>query len=105
MKFRQYGYTEKKIEVRRMTMGAVVLTIAQALIRNNKKEMEIRIVDCFMAEVDIYNGLDELLSNDWCATYEVNVYSWGVMHDNRTDKDYLKIIIADEIEDEPEEQQ
>ena len=104
MKFRQYGYTEKKVEVRRMPMGAVVLTIAQGLINNNIKDMEIRIVDCFMAEVEIYNGLDDLLSKDWCASYEVNVYDWAVMHDNRNDKDYLKVIISDEI-DESEEQQ
>lgn len=98
MKFRQYGYTEKKIEVRKMTMGAVVLTIAQALIRNDVKDMEIRIVDCFMGEVDIYNGMDDLLSKDWNTSWEVNVYGWAVMHDNRSNKDYTKVIIADNVE-------
>lgn len=98
MKFRQYGYTEKKIEVRKMTMGAIVLTVAQALIKNDKKEMEIRIVDCYSAEVEIYNGLDALLSQDWQSSWEVNVYSWGVMHDNQENKDYLKVIISDEVE-------
>lgn len=98
MKFRQYGYTEKKVEVRKMTMGAITLTIAQGLIARDAKNMEIRIVDCFSAEIEIYNGLDALLSKDWCADWEVNVYAWGVMHDNKADKDYLKVIIADEIE-------
>lgn len=98
MKFKQYGYTEKTIEVRKMTMGAVVMTIAQAQIRNNAKDMEIRIVDCFMGEVDIYNGMDDLLSKDWNTSWEVNVYDWAVMHDNRNNKDYMKIIIADNVE-------
>lgn len=98
MKFKQYGYTEKKVEVRKMTMGAIALTIAQGLINKDRKEMEIRIVDCFSAEVEIFNGLDDFLSKDWVSNWEVNVYAWGVMHDNRTNKDYLKVIIADEIE-------
>lgn len=100
MKFRQYGYTEKKIEVRKMTMGSIALTVAQGLIKNDAKDMEIRIVDCFAAEVEIFNGLDDFLSKagDWCANWEVNVYGWGVMHDNKADKDYVKVIISDEIE-------
>lgn len=98
MKFKEYGYTEKKIEVRKMTMGAIALTIAQGLIKRNAKEMEIRIVDCFMGEVEIFNGLDDFLSKDWAANWEVNVYDAAIMHDNRRNKDYLKVIIADEIE-------
>lgn len=98
MEFKQYAYTEKKIKVRKMTMGAIALTIAQGLIKRNEKEMEIRIVDCFMGEVEIFNGLDDFLSKNWCATWEVNVYDAKIMHNNRTNKDYLKIIIADEIE-------
>lgn len=98
MRFKQFGYTEKKIEVRKMTMGAVVLTIAQALIEKDRKNLEIRIVDCFMGEVEIYNGLDDLLSHDWNSCYEVNVYDWAVMPDNRNNKDYVKIIISDNVE-------
>lgn len=98
MKFKYYGYTEKKVEVRKMTMGAIALTIAQGLIKKNAKEIEIRIVDCFMGEVEAFNGLDDFLSKDWCSNWEVNVYDWAIMHDNRSNKDYLKVIIADEIE-------
>ena len=98
MRFKQFGYTEKKIEVRKMTMGEVILTIAQALIKKDRKNLEIRIVDCFMGEVEIYNGLDDLLSHDCNSCYEVNVYDWAVMHDNRNDKDYVKIIISDNVE-------
>lgn len=75
MKFRQYGYTEKKVEVRKMTMGAITLTIAQGLIAKDVKDMEIRIVDCFSAEIEIYNGLDALLSKDWCAVFRCKMQS------------------------------
>lgn len=98
MRFSQYGYTKKEIEVREMSMASVALTIAQAMIRNDKKDLEVRIVDCFMGEVEIYKGMDELLSQDWSSEYKVNVYSWSCMHDNRTETDYIKVIIADEVE-------
>lgn len=100
MKFSQFGYTTKTVEVRKMTMASIALTIAQALIRKEKKDMEIRIVDCFMGEVEIYKGMDELLSKDWSSSYEVNVYSWAIMHDNRENKDYVKVIISDDAYDE-----
>ena len=98
MRFKPFGCTEKKIEVRKMSMGAVVCVIGGALIEKDRKNLEIRIVDCFMGEVEIYNGLDDLLSHDWNSCYEVNVYDWAVMHDNRNDKDYVKIIISDNVE-------
>ena len=97
MRFQEFGYTEEKVEVRKMTMGEVVLTIAQALIKKDRKNIEIRIVDCFRGEVEIYNGLDDLLLHDWNSYYKVNVYDWAVMHDNRNDKDYVKIIISDNL--------
>ncbi|MGN0470718.1 MAG: hypothetical protein ACI4GV_07365 [Acutalibacteraceae bacterium] len=96
--FTKFGYTEKKIKVRQMTMGAIALTVAKELIEYNDKEMEIRIVDCFIGEVSTYKGMDELLTQNFNADYKVNIYGCSVMHDNRTDKDYLKVIISDEVE-------
>ncbi len=98
MKFRQYGYVEKNVQVREMTMGAIILTIAQGAIKNNIKDIEIRIVDCYSAEVNVYKGLDELLSNDWNADWKVNVYDWCVMHNTNAETSYMKVIIADEVE-------
>ena len=56
-----------------------------------------------MGEVEIYNGLDDLLSHDCNSCYEVNVYDCAVMHGNRNDKDYVKIIISDNVEMTEEE--
>ena len=98
MKFWQYGYTTKEVQVREISMADVALTIAQTLIKRDRKDMEVRIVDCFMGEVEIYNGMEELLSHDWSSSYKVNVYDWACMHDNENDKDYIKVVIADEVE-------
>lgn|SRR5574344_99934 len=99
MMFKQFGYTEKKIEVRKMRMAGVIWSIATyALIDKDRRNIEIRIVDCFRGEVDIFKGLDELLLHGWNMYHEVNVYDWAIMHDNRNDKDYVKIIISDNVE-------
>ena len=98
MSFKEFGYTEKRVEVRKMTMNAIVMIIAQMLIKKDKKGIEIRIVDCFAGEVDIFKGLDDLISHDWGSYYEVNVYEWAVMHDNKNNKDYVKILISDNVE-------
>lgn len=98
MKLRQYGYTDKKIEVRQMAMAEIALAISQEIIEMKKEKTEIRVIDCFKAEVDIFNGLTDFLSENWNGSYKVNVYGWALMHDERTNTDFFKVIIADEVE-------
>lgn len=100
MRIKPFGCTEKKIEVRKMTMSmaTVVWTTAYAVFEKDSKNLEIRIVDCFKGEVDIFKGLDEFIRHGWNMEHEVNVYDWAVMHDNRNNKDYVKIIISDNVE-------
>ena len=98
MKFKQYGYTENKIEVREMSMGAIVLTACHALVKADKADMEIRIVDCFMGTVERWAGVEGIMKQDWAADYIVNVYDMCVMHDNVENYDYMKIIISDDVE-------
>ena len=97
MKFSQFGYQTKEIKVREMSIGSILLTAAQQMIENEIKDIDIKIIDTFVGEVDVYHGLDELLSHDWNHDYSVNLYDVCVMHDNITDKDFLKIVIADEL--------
>lgn len=98
MKFRQYGYTEKKIEVREMSMGSIVLTAGQALVNAGMTDIEIRIIDCTSGDVDKWAGVKGIMRHDWCADYRVNVYSMCIMHDNKENYDYMKIVISDDIE-------
>lgn len=99
MKFEQYGYTKKEIEVREMSMGSIILTACQALVKAGKADMEIRIVDCFEGTVSKWAGVDGILRNDWPADYMVHAYEMCIMHNNEDDYDYLKIIVADDVEE------
>lgn len=64
-KFKNFGYKQETIEVREISMGNLVHIICQALIAKDKKDMEIRIVDCYAGEVDVYNGMEDLLMQDF----------------------------------------
>ena len=99
MKFRQYGYAEKKIEVREMSMGSIVLTACQALVKAERTNMEIRIIDCAVGDVDRWAGIEGIMKHDWCADYRVNVYDMCVTHDNKENYDYMKIVISDDVEE------
>lgn len=98
MKFSQIGYKEQTVKVREISMGTLIQTVAQAMIQKNIKDLEVRMVDCFMGAVESYNGLDELLMYDVNMDWKVSVYKIQIMHDNRTHKDYIKIIMSDNIE-------
>ena len=97
-KFKNFGYKQETIEVREISMGNVVHIICQALIAKDKKDMEIRIVDCYAGEVDVYNGMEDLLMQDFIFDWKVNAYQIECLHNNKTDKDFLKVIIADNVE-------
>lgn len=97
-KFKNFGYKQETVEVREISMGNLVHIICQALIANDKRDMEIRIVDCHVGEVDIYNGMEDLLIQDFNMDLKVNAYKIECLHNNKTNKDFLKIIIADNVE-------
>ncbi len=96
-KFKNFGYKQETIEVREISMGNLVHIICQALIAKDKKDMEIRIVDCYAGEVDVYNGMEDLLMQDFIFDWKVNAYQIECLHNNKTDKDFLKVIIADNV--------
>lgn len=99
MKLRQYGYQLKNVEVREMAMCDVVTCISQALIEKKQEGIEIHFVDMFMGEVTIYSGIKDMLIQGIATTYKVNVYNICVMHDNMGGYDYVKVLMADEIDD------
>ncbi len=70
-KFKNFGYKQETIEVREISMGNLVHIICQALIAKDKKDMEIRIVDCYAGEVDVYNGMEDLLMQDFIFDWKV----------------------------------
>lgn len=103
MKFKEFGYKNETVEVREMTMADIALTIAQALIRKDRREIEIRIVETYCGEVETYKGMDEMLSVNWQGDHKVRVYGWAVMHNNVTDTDYVKIVISDDYYNEEDD--
>lgn len=80
-KFKNFGYKQETIEVREISMGNLVHIICQALIAKDKKDMEIRIVDCYAGEVDVYNGMEDLLMQDF-------IFDWKVKHNQVIDRVY-----------------
>ena len=66
-------------------------------IKHQIKIRIIRIVDTTMGEVDRYKNYEELLMTDYVDNYEVSVYGAAAMKDNRTEKDYFEVVIADNI--------
>lgn len=98
MKLSQHGYKEETVKAYEMSVGDMILTICQAVIRNNLPEdIEIRIVDTYMGETEKWAGIKGLLTHDWAADYKVTVYKIELMHDNREDRDYVKVVMSDNL--------
>lgn len=93
-KFKNFGYKQETVEVREISMGNLVHIICQALIAKDKRDMEIRIVDCHAGEVDVYNGMEDLLMQDFIMDWKVNAYKIECLHNNKTDKDFLTVLVG-----------
>lgn len=98
MKLSMHGYTEETVKKYEMSMGDLILTISQALVANDKMDLEIRMVDCFAGDVSKWDGVKGLLTHDWPADYRVTVYGMAIMHDYKENTDYVKVIFSDDVE-------
>ena len=98
MKLAMHGYKEETIKKYEMSMGDLILTICQGLIAAKKTDIEIRMVDCFSGDVSWWAGINGLLTHDWPADWRVTVFQASVMHNNKENVDYLKVIFSDDIE-------
>lgn len=98
MKLAMHGYKEEMIKKYEMSMGDLILTICQGLVAARKTDIEIRMVDCFSGDVTQWAGMNGLLTHDWPADWRVTVYQVSIMHDNKADTDYLKVVFSDDVE-------
>jgi len=98
MKLMGYGYTTEEVKRYEMNIESVIMTIARKLIAIKKTDIEIRIVDCFSGDVDRWAGVNGMLTHEWPSGWKVSLYDTKLMHDNKEDKDYLVVIISDNIE-------
>lgn len=98
MKLKYHGYQTETVKRYEMSMGDLLLTISQGLISKNATDLEIRLVDCFMGDVEKFENLNALLVRDWAADWRVSVYQICVMHDNKENRDYVKVIFSDNVE-------
>lgn len=98
MKLYGYGFKEEKIERYEMPIESLVLLVSRKLIENNLTDIEVRFVECFMGDVTRWDGMKGMLTHTWSQNYMISLYDIQLMHDNKDDFDYLKVVFADNIE-------
>lgn len=100
MKLSQYGYKMREVKAHCMTMAEVKEMVLQAMIRNNAKDILVRLVNTTAGEVLEYDGMDALILSELNNRYEVNVTRASQIHLNDISRDAIVVVFDDDVDEE-----
>lgn len=92
-----FGYIKETANRYDMSLGSMILLISKKLIQAGKADLEIRLVNTFLGELDKFAGVTSLISSDWNTEWEVSVYSIRLMVSNETGVEFLVVTYSDEL--------
>ena len=92
-----FGYIKETANRYDMSLGSMILLITKKLIQAGKADLEIRLVNIFLGELDKFAGVTSLISSDWNTEWEVSVYNISLMVSNTDGREFLVVTYSDEI--------
>lgn len=73
MKMKYMAYTERKQEVREMTIGDMFVSLAESMITANELNLPIRFFWNDSGEFDEFKNMNAMLSSGWNTTWKIRV--------------------------------
>ena len=98
MKLKHYGYKEKKVEVRGLTIAELKLSVIEAYV--NKGVKEVQLIDITSGETVTFNSIEDVTRNEWAGNCKIELIN--LPHGFGADKESKAVIIfqmADEESD------
>ena len=79
MNIRQYGYKEKTVQLREMTIAELKLAIIERYIKYGVKEVQF--IDISSGDTVTFNSIEDVTRNEWSESCKIEVinlpHSWG----------------------------
>lgn len=99
MKLENYGYKEKVLKARRMTLAEMRIGVLKMLSEKGYNFAHIRLVDIYSGDVDVFKSTNDFLMADVNESWQIDLLSVkGLFIYNEEDKmSHLTIVIL--IED------
>lgn len=92
MKFTEHGFRmkdEKHQKCYCMTIADLKIDLMQYLVRKEKTDLKIRLVDVKCGEVTEYSNMNELLMADLNNGWEIELLDVHTVHMNKPDEDII----------------
>ena len=93
----QLGYSKETVKRYDMTMGDLILLISRKLIKAEKSDIEIRLINTFSGELDKFSGVPDMISSDWNTSWDINVYSIRMLTENSTGNNFVVAVFSDRV--------
>ena len=94
IKLRYYGYREKAVELRELTVAELQLHIINRYIEKGIKEM--RVIDISSGEIKIFHTVREVLECEWCGSAKLELV--GLPHSWGTEDESYEVILIQQAE-------
>lgn len=86
MKLRQYGYTEKKVQVRELTIAELKLSIIAGYVEHGVKEVQL--IDITSGESTTFKTIEDVAKNEWSGNCKIELinlpHGYGTDCNNKT---------------------
>lgn len=95
MKLKYYGYKEKKVQTREMTIAELKLSIIEGYV--NKGVKEVQLIDITSGDTVSFNSIEDVTRNEWSGNCKIELinlpHGWGTETES-------KIVIIFQIAEE-----
>lgn len=98
MKLRQYGYTEKKVQVRELTIAELKLSIIAGYVEHGVKEVQL--IDITSGENTTFKSIEDVARNEWSGNCKIELINLPHGYGN---KDENKTVVIFQIAEEGEQ--
>ena len=95
MKLKMYGYKEKTVETRHMTIAELKLSIIEGYVRNGFKEVQL--IDITSGDTTTFRNVRDVAENKWSGSCEIELLN--LPHKYGYGLDYKVVMIFQEAND------
>ena len=83
MKIKEYGYKERTVQTREMTIAELKLCIIESYINNGVKEVEL--IDISSGDTATFKTIEDVANNKWSGSCKIEIintpHAWGCEND------------------------
>lgn len=92
MKLENYGYKEKVLKARRMTLAEMRIGVLKMLSEKGYNFAHIRLVDIYSGDIDVFNSTNDFLMADVNESWQIDLFGGSLLMSRPGKRSYTQSV-------------